>query len=113
MPARFVEITIPVASGAEALGFVQNLNWDLSGWRSGWPVDPYGNSSFSGNSTAWTGPVSRLASRAAHTLANASAPTGPARWLLCAALAVMIARAALLQRATRQAVAEFGNAHAE
>ena len=113
MPARFVEITIPVASGAEALGFVQNLNWDLNAWRSGWHIDGYSNSSFSGNSTAWTGPVSRLASRAAHTLANASAPTGPARWLLIAALAVMLARAAMLQRATRQAVAQFGHAHAQ
>lgn len=112
MPARFVEVAIPVGSGADALGYVQSMQWNLSAWRDGWLEGIY-DWPAAGNASALTGQVSRMASRAALTLANASAPAGPAKWLLCAALALLVVRTLLLRRATRRAVSEYGHAQAE
>ena len=109
MPARFVEVAIPVTSTSDALGYVQGIQCGLAALRGGWL---HGIANVTGNASAWTGQASRLASRAAATLANASAPEGPARWLLCAALALILARALLLRRATRLSVSQFGHAHA-
>lgn len=108
MPARFVEVKIPVTSGADALGYVQSFHLNYSLWRGGdWVrTGNWGNSSNWSNSRK----VGRLASRAALTLANARAPVGPAKWLLCAALALLLARTMLLRRATRHAVSQFGHA---
>lgn len=113
MPARFVEVTNPIhaARNSDPLAYVHTISWNVSAWGT----DAFANWVGAGNSTNSTNSTSFgvSLSRAAAVLSKTSAPGGPARWALYTALVLMVVRWALLQRATRRVVSEYGHAHAE
>ena len=110
MPARFVEITNPihVARNTDPLAYVQTMKWDVSAWGAS-TLDGWVSSINTTNSSA----LASSLTRATGVLSRVKPPQGRALWALCMAAALLLLRCALLRRATRRVVLEYGHAHAE
>tara|TARA_S200000501_G_scaffold344319_1_gene355987 strand:- start:536 stop:877 length:342 start_codon:yes stop_codon:yes gene_type:complete len=113
MPARFVEITNPihVARNTDPLAYVQTMKWDISAWGAS-TLDGWVGSTNTTNTTN-SFALASLLTRATVVLSKVQPPQGLALWALCTAVALVLLRCALLRRATRRVVLEYGHAHAE